>query len=69
MNLLTEKELVDLTKVKQPAKQRAVLDNNGIYYILRLDGSIVTTWHHVNHPCVNRAVNDDMPDFGAMANG
>lgn len=69
MNLLTEKELITLTKVKQPAKQRAVLDNNGIYYILRLDGSIVTTWHHVNHPCVKRAVNDDMPDFGAMANG
>jgi len=69
MNLLTDDELEKITKFKHPGKQREVLDNNGIYYILRLDGSIVTTWHHVNHPCIKRAINDDMPDFGAMANG
>jgi hypothetical protein len=66
MNLLTDKQLETITKFKQAGKQREVLDNNGIYYILRLDGTIVTTWHHVNHPCVKRTINDDMPNFAAV---
>lgn len=50
MNLLTEDELIELTKAKQPGKQGQVLDENGIYYIRRADKSIATTWYHVNHP-------------------
>lgn len=50
MSLLTEEAMEELTKCKQAQKQASVLDTNGIYYIRRLDGSIVTTWHHVNHP-------------------
>ena len=47
---LTEEELQDLTKAKQPTKQGQVLDQNGIYYIRRADKTIITTWYHVNHP-------------------
>lgn len=65
-NLLTDKELEELTKAKQPTKQASILDNNGIYYIKRGDGSIVTTWHHVNHPARQIASNDAEPNFGAM---
>lgn len=65
--LLTPDELYALTKAKQPSKQTAVLDLNGIYYIKRIDGSIVTTWHHVNHPTLQRAAtNDALPDFAAI---
>lgn len=67
MNLLTDFELFKLTGAKQPNKQSDILDRNGIYYIRRLDGSIVTTWHHVNHPCARTVSNDDTPDFGAIA--
>lgn len=50
MNFLTEDELIELTKAKQPVKEGQILDENGIYYIRRADKSIVTTWYHVNHP-------------------
>ncbi|MBK8974148.1 MAG: DUF4224 domain-containing protein [Hahellaceae bacterium] len=45
----------------------AVLDRNGIYYITRLDGTIITTWHHVNHPAMQRAANHDEPDFSKVS--
>lgn len=67
MQLLTNEELEELTGAKQPNKQADILDRNGIYYIKRLDKSIVTTWHHVNHPCHVQQSNDDTPDFGAIA--
>lgn len=69
MNMLSDSELLELTRSPQAAKQRRVLDDNGIYYIRRADGSIITTWHHVNHPCGKQLQSDDMPNFGAMANG
>lgn len=69
MNLLSEDDLIELTKAKQPNKQADVLSDNGIYFIKRLDGSIVTTWHHVNHPSTHAAINDSAPNFGAIGNG
>ena len=69
MNLLSEDELQALTKATQHTKQKRVLNENGIYFIERLDGSIVTTWHHVNHPAGRQAKNDSQPNFGAIGNG
>lgn len=65
--LLTPEEIQELTKAKQVAVQARILEQSGIYYIRRADGSIVTTWHHVNNPCRKQASNDDVPDFGAIA--
>jgi hypothetical protein len=67
MYFLNDDELERLTRAKHAQKQSEVLDENGIYYIKRRDGSIITTWHHVNHPCTKRAVNDDMPNFSAVS--
>lgn len=66
MNLLTEEDLKDLTGAAQAARQMQVLESNGIYYITRMDGSIVTTWHHVNHPCSIARPSNDAPNFSAI---
>jgi hypothetical protein len=66
-NLLTQAELEALTGAKQAERQKRVLDDNGIYYIQRLDKTIVTTWHHVNHPTGIKSHNDDMPDFSKVS--
>lgn len=47
---LTRDDLKRITKATQTAAQRRVLDEAGIFYIVCLDGSITTTWYHVNHP-------------------
>ena len=67
--LLTEQDIEALTGAKKGAKQGEVLDRHGIYYIKRLDGTITTTWHHVNHPAQQKVYSIDEPDFGAIANG
>ncbi|MBK8974096.1 MAG: DUF4224 domain-containing protein [Hahellaceae bacterium] len=67
IELLSADDLVNLTGAKIPSKQSAVLDRNGIYYITRLDGTIITTWHHVNHPAMQRAANHDEPDFSKVS--
>lgn len=64
--LLSDSEIEQITKAKQSSKQASILDMNGIYYIRRADGSICTTWHHVNHPARMVASNDDTPDFSAI---
>ena len=48
--ILTPDELIEITGAVQSAAQKRVLDGAGIFYIVRLDGTIRTTWHHVNHP-------------------
>lgn len=69
MDLLSDEELKRLTGAKHSARQEDVLNANGIYFIKRMDGSIVTTWHHVNHPAKRQAKNDSGPNFGAIGNG
>lgn len=69
MNQLSDQELIDFTRASQPGKQRNVLDNHGIFYVTRLDGSITTTWHHINHPHPLKLAGNDTPDFGALSNG
>ena len=67
MNLLTREEIEELTKAKQPGKQADIMDANGIYYIKRGDGTVTTTWYHVNHPYIRTAHNDEEPDFDKIA--
>jgi len=71
VNLLSEDELQTLTKATQHTKQKRVLNENGIYFIERLDGSIVTTWYHVNHPAGRQASLSMTvePNYGAIGNG
>lgn len=47
---LTDKELADATGSTHKSLQKEVLTQNGIYFIERRDGSIRTTWYHINHP-------------------
>ncbi len=63
--ILKLEDLEELTGAKQASKQAEVLTRNGIYYIERLDRSIVTTWYHVNHPTTFGASNDQ-PDFSKV---
>jgi hypothetical protein len=62
--ILTESELEEWTGAKQTAAQRRVLDEAGIFYIVRLDKSIRTTWYHVNHPRAYRQSGDE-PNWSA----
>ena len=50
MQLLTPEELKAVTGAATRKLQAAVLDNAGIFYWTRHDGTVATTWHHVNHP-------------------
>ena len=65
--LLTTEELEKLTGAKQSVKQAFILRSHGIFFIERLDGTITTTWYHVNHP-VSRtnSVFDESPNFEAI---
>lgn len=47
---LNSDELEDATGARQPKVQAEVLDENGVYYIVRRDGKIRVTWHHINNP-------------------
>ncbi|WP_318358013.1 DUF4224 domain-containing protein [Enterobacter sp.] len=47
---LTDEELTEATGSPQKSLQKEVLTCNGIYFIERRDGSIKTTWYHINHP-------------------
>lgn len=48
MPMLTQAELRELTGCTHRAVQRRVLDQRGIGYLVRADGSIATTWEAVN---------------------
>lgn len=61
--LLTKEDLVELTGASQSARQAKVLERHGIYYIKRLDGTITTTWEHVNKPYAGNIAPDNEPDF------
>jgi len=65
-DLLTNEELVLLTGTKQPAKQADVLTRNGIYFILRHDRLIKTTWYHVHHPLQHAPLSEQGPDFSSL---
>ena len=48
VSILTPADLEHLTGAKRAATQRRVLDNAGIRYVRRLDGSPALTWEAVN---------------------
>lgn len=65
--LLTPEDLVELTGAKQPARQAVILEQHGIYYIKRIDGTITTTWEHVNKPNGTTVISGNEPDFDQIA--
>lgn len=65
--LLTIEELEKLTGAKQSAKQASILRRHGIFFVERLDGTIITTWYHVNHPNnQEKSTFDESPNFEAI---
>ena len=66
-DLLTQEEITELTGSVQSNKQASILADHGIFYVRRRDGLIMTTWHHVNHPCRLHLQNDAEPDFSSLA--
>lgn len=60
--LLSDADLYDLTGYKYPAKQKAILNKNGIKFIERKDGKIRTTWGCVEQANA-AAINDPEPDW------
>lgn len=66
-DLLTEAEIIKLTGARQASKQMDVLNNNGIYYIVKKDKSLNVTWYAVHHPNNQQTITQDLPDFDAMA--
>lgn len=67
LDLISDEELELLTGSKQPKRQAEILDTHGIYYIKRLDGTIITTQHHVNHPARQIVSSNDVPDFSKVS--
>lgn len=65
--LLTPEDLLELTGAKQPARQAVILEQHGIYYIKRIDGTITTTWDHVNKPHGRQPKPNNEPDFDKTA--
>ena len=65
-DFLTHEELLELTGTKQPSKQADVLTRNGIYFILRYDQLIKTTWYHVHHPLQHVPATEHGPNFSAF---
>lgn len=62
--LLTDAELVAVTGAKRAKQQSEVLTRAKIYHWPRLDGTIATTWYHVNHPMISTVTE---PDFEALS--
>lgn len=68
MSELTKAELKQLTGTSHVEKQKAVLDQHGIFYITRWDRkSITTTWDHVNNPKGQQKESDEMPNWDKIA--
>ncbi|WP_263079531.1 DUF4224 domain-containing protein [Endozoicomonas sp. Mp262] len=65
--MLTEEQIIELTGATLKSKQRQILRSHGIFFVERLDGTVRTTWHHVNHPANKPLGNEtDTPNFAAM---
>lgn len=69
--VLTNKDLVVLTKYKQRPKQCAWLAAAGIWFSKDRNGGPVTTWSHVNNPIPLRhgamlSADSTEPNFDAM---
>ncbi|EIQ2120087.1 DUF4224 domain-containing protein [Escherichia coli] len=47
---LTDEELIEATGSSQKSLQKEILTQNGIFFIERRDGSVKTSWFHINHP-------------------
>jgi hypothetical protein len=64
---LTPEEVRRFTGVSKPSVQARVFRDNGVYCFRQNDGSITTTWYHVNHPLKYRNTEQEVePDYSAI---
>lgn len=69
IEFLTDEQLEDMTGYKRPSEQRKVLDNHGIFYIVRpTDGKLRVTPEHIYNPntSTHSPAADAAPDFSSM---
>ncbi|PHM48380.1 DUF4224 domain-containing protein [Xenorhabdus sp. KK7.4] len=67
-DIITDKEMEELTGFEMPSKQCLSLAKHGIFFITRQDGKPRTTWTHFNNPMavVRRSHAVEEPDFENM---
>ncbi|WP_340610816.1 DUF4224 domain-containing protein [Xenorhabdus bharatensis] len=67
-DIITDKEMEELTGYEHPSKQCQSLAKHGIFFITRQDGKPRTTWTHFNNPIavVRRSHAVEEPDFENM---
>ncbi|MEN3260122.1 DUF4224 domain-containing protein [Sodalis endosymbiont of Spalangia cameroni] len=69
-DILSPDELVQLTGHQYKSRQCQWLNEAGIWYKKRRDGSPSTTWYHIAHPLAYRQFSAepklDEPNFSAM---
>ncbi|WP_158785117.1 DUF4224 domain-containing protein [Pantoea sp. BAV 3049] len=69
-DILTPDELIELTGHQYKSRQCRWLNEAGIWYKQRRDGSPSTTWYHIAHPYAGRQPDQcsasNEPDFDAM---
>lgn len=64
---ISGERMQELTGTKMAAKQAEVLRKHGIFYIHRLDNTILTTEYHINNPKVKAsAMTEEAPDFSSL---
>ncbi len=66
---LTKEELENLTGYQWASKQRAKLDESGIFFVTSgVSGFPKTTWFHVNNPKHMRSPTpiEEEPDFSSL---
>ena len=49
-DLLTAEQLADFCGTKQVSKQRKTLQNAGIFFIDKWDGTLSVCWTHIHNP-------------------
>lgn len=67
MTIVTQPELRELTGSARRANQQRVLDQKGVGYLVRADGSLCTTWEAVNAALCGHAAREEVSiDTGWM---
>ena len=64
--LLTAKEITDLTGTRDIDKQKSILREHGIPYIVRLDNKISITWEVVNSALLKDRAETAGPNWSAL---
>ena len=61
-DFLSDEDLFELTRVKQPSAQKRILTKNKIFFVERADNTLLVCLHHVHYPMI-KASNDVESDM------